>query len=169
MGRLIILNLAAQNHPAPFSPSAGLSLLPDRPFAPTRHIMARIIKAALAYFVTVFGLGFLLGTVRVLLIIPRIGETAAVLLEVPVMLAASWVAARWCVRRFAVPARVAPRLAMGFLAFALVMVAELALALLLFGQSAAQHFNAYRHFAGAMGLAAQLGYALFPALLRRRA
>jgi len=130
--------------------------------------MTQIIKAALAYFVTVFGLGFALGTLRVLLIIPRIGETAAVLLELPVMLAASWVAAGWCVKRFAVPARIPARLAMGLLAFALVMAAELALAVLLFGQSPAQHLAAYRHFAGAMGLAAQLGYALFPALRHGR-
>lgn len=128
--------------------------------------MAQIIKAALAYFVTVFGLGFMLGTVRVLVIIPRIGEAAAVLLELPVMLAASWVAAGWCVRRFAVPARLSTRLAMGFLAFALVMAAELALAVLLFGQSPARYLDTYRHFAGAMGLAAQFGYALFPALRR---
>ncbi|CAN5529523.1 hypothetical protein BH10PSE14_BH10PSE14_19640 [soil metagenome] len=128
--------------------------------------MTRITTAALAYFLTVFGLGFALGTLRVLFIIPRIGETAAVLLELPVMLAASWVAAGWCVRRFAVPPRTSARLAMGLLAFALVMVAELGLAVLLFGQSPAQHFAAYRHFAGAAGLAAQGGYALFPALRR---
>lgn len=54
----------------------------------------------------------------------------------------------------------------GVLAFALVMVAELALAVLLFGQSPAQHLDAYRHFAGLAGLAAQLAYALFPALRR---
>ncbi len=130
--------------------------------------MIRIIAAALAYFAIVFGLGFLLGTFRVLFVIPRIGETAAVLLELPVMLAASWFAAGWCVRRFAVPPRVAPRLAMGLLAFALVMVAELGLAVILFGRSPAQHFAGYRHFAGAAGLVAQIGYALFPALRRAR-
>jgi hypothetical protein len=131
--------------------------------------MTQIIKAALAYFATVFGLGFALGTMRVLLIAPRIGETAAVMLELPVMLAASWVAAGWCVRRFAVPASAGARLAMGLLAFALVMVAELALAVLLFGQSPAQHLDAYRHFAGAIGLSAQLAYALFPTLRRGEA
>ncbi|MDB5673995.1 MAG: putative rane protein [Sphingomonas bacterium] len=128
--------------------------------------MAQIIKAALAYFVIVFGLGFALGALRVLVIIPHIGETAAVLLELPVMLAASWVAAGWCVRHFAVPVDVPARLAVGVLAFALVMVAELALAVLLFGQSPAQHVETYRHFAGVAGLAAQLAYALFPVLRR---
>jgi hypothetical protein len=128
--------------------------------------MTRIITAALAYFLTVFGLGFALGAMRVLFVIPRIGETAAVLLELPVMLAASWVAAGWCVRRFAVPPRISARLAMGLLAFALVMVAELGLAISLFGQTAGEHFAAYRHFTGAVGLAAQLGYASFPALRR---
>ncbi|MEG3143317.1 hypothetical protein U1839_01505 [Sphingomonas sp. RT2P30] len=128
--------------------------------------MTRIIAAALAYFAIVFGLGFLLGTIRVLFVIPRIGETAAVLVELPVMLAASWVAAGWCVRRFAVPPQTSPRLAMGLLAFALVMVAEFGLAVLLFGQTPAQHFAGYRHFAAAAGLAAQGAYALFPALRR---
>lgn len=130
--------------------------------------MTRIVAAALAYFVTVFGLGFLLGAVRVLFVIPRIGETAAVLLELPVMLAASWVAAGWCVRRFAVPPGAAPRLATGLLAFALVMVAEFGLAVILFGQRPAQYLAGYRHFATATGLAAQIGYALFPALRRDR-
>ena len=64
--------------------------------------MTQTIKAATAYFAIVFGIGFVLGTARVLVIIPRIGELAAVLLEVPVMLATSWFAARWCIARFAV-------------------------------------------------------------------
>ena len=46
-------------------------------------------KTALAYRGTIFALGFVLGTVRTLWLAPEIGETRAVLLELPVMLAAS--------------------------------------------------------------------------------
>ena len=126
--------------------------------------MTQTIKAATAYFAIVFGIGFVLGTARVLAIIPRIGEPAAVLLEVPVMLATSWFAARWCIARFAVARNAVPRLAMGFTAFALVMVAEL----VLFGRTPAQHFAAYRHMTAGLGLAAQLAFALFPRLQRPR-
>ncbi|WP_260436069.1 hypothetical protein [Burkholderia sp. Bp9143] len=37
-----------------------------------------------------FAIGFALGTIRVLLLVSRLAETAAVLLEVPLLLAASW-------------------------------------------------------------------------------
>jgi hypothetical protein len=35
---------------------------------------------------------------RVLLIAPRLGETAAVFLETPLILAASWFVCRWCAK-----------------------------------------------------------------------
>ena len=60
------------------------------------------IKAALAYWGAIFALGFVLGTLRVLWIAPQMGETRAVLFELPLMLAASWFAARWLVRRFGI-------------------------------------------------------------------
>ena len=44
------------------------------------------LTLALAYFLIVFGAGFLLGTIRVLLLLPVLGERAAELLEMPFML-----------------------------------------------------------------------------------
>jgi hypothetical protein len=46
----------------------------------------RILKAALLYFAIVFGVGFVLGTIRTLWLVPRLGARAAELLEMPVML-----------------------------------------------------------------------------------
>jgi len=45
--------------------------------------------AGALYALIVFLIGFIFGTVRVLLLAPRLGEIAAVVLETPVMLAAS--------------------------------------------------------------------------------
>ncbi len=50
--------------------------------------MRHASRLGLAYFAVIFGLGFLLGTVRTLLLEPRIGALPAVALELPVMLGA---------------------------------------------------------------------------------
>ena len=55
------------------------------------------------YFALVFGVGFMLGIVRVLVVEPRIGERWAELGEAPLMLTAIILSARLVVRRF--PAR----------------------------------------------------------------
>ena len=51
--------------------------------------MMRQLPAAVAlYFAIVFGVGFLLGPIRVFLLEPRLGATLAVLLEAPLLLIA---------------------------------------------------------------------------------
>src|SRR5579883_2596395 len=59
----------------------------------------RTLEAGLLYFALVFGTGFVLGTVRTLWIVPRLGDRTAELLEAPVMLAVIVAAARWTVFR----------------------------------------------------------------------
>jgi hypothetical protein len=122
------------------------------------------VKAGLCYFAIVFAAGFVLGMLRVLIVIPRIGELAAVLAELPVMLAISWLACGWLVKRFAVPARMPDRLAMGAIAFALLMAAELALSVYVFHRSPAAYVASYLSAPGAIGLAGQIAFALFPLL-----
>lgn len=55
----------------------------------------RIGAAAVLYFLIVFGVGFLLGPVRVFWLEPRLGETIAALCEAPFLLVAMVAAARW--------------------------------------------------------------------------
>ena len=132
---------------------------------------AVVLKAGATYFLVVYALGFLLGTVRVLLVIPRIGETGAVLLETPIILGASWVASRWSANRFAVPAEAAPRLAMGGFAVTLLMLAEIAVSMLAFGRAWTDIIALYRSLPGVIGLAAQAAFAVLPfvqALLKER-
>ncbi len=81
-------------------------------------------KAGLAYFVIVFSRGFLLGTFRVLLLVPAVGERIAVLSELPVILGIAWISSRLLIARFDVAAALIPRLSMSGLAFGLLMICE---------------------------------------------
>ena len=123
----------------------------------------RIVKAGTAYWATVFALAFVLGALRATWIAPRIGATGAVLIEVPVILLASWLAARVFVRRYAVRTK-GEALAMGALAFALLMASEAALAVVI-GDGVAAWLGGMASTSGAIGLAGQVGYAVMPVAL----
>lgn len=118
-------------------------------------------RAAIIYFALVLAAGFVLGAARVMLIAPMWGELPAVMLETPIMLLVSWLVCGSTVRAFAVRGRRAG-LAMGAVAFALLMIAELTLSLLLFGRSAAGFLHAFLTPAGAVGLASQVGFGIMP-------
>ena len=45
--------------------------------------MKKTIKAGIAYFAVVLGAGFILGSIRVPLLVPRLGERIAELIEMP--------------------------------------------------------------------------------------
>jgi hypothetical protein len=84
-------------------------------------------KAACLYFVSVFGAGFVLGLVRVLWLVPRLGVRTAELIEMPVMVMATILAARWVVLCFGgTSVRRAP-LRVGLLAFSLLTATEIGL------------------------------------------
>jgi hypothetical protein len=127
------------------------------------------IVAGIAYFALVFALGFLLGTVRTLIVqyAPSGGRLLGVLIELPIMLAACWFLCRTVIRRFAVAPTVRARAVMGGLAFALLLLAELAVGALLFGRTLGEHFALYREASYALGLAAQMAFGLMPLAQRR--
>ena len=125
--------------------------------------MATAIRAGVIYALIVFLIGLIFGTVRVLLLIPQVGETVAVSLETPLMLAASWFLCRWCVDLLDVPLRVGARAVMGVVAFTVLMLAEFGLSALVFGRSEAEFAASYASVSGAIGLVAQIIFAIFPA------
>lgn len=130
--------------------------------------MATAFRAGLAYFLIVFALGFALGTLRVSFGIPLLGEIGAVLIEIPVLLTAAWFVCRWLIAKFAVPKTMTARLAMGGIAFAVLMIAELAFSVLLFGRTATEYAAGFAHPAAWLGLAAQIMFAAFPVCQLRR-
>lgn len=127
----------------------------------------RALKAGVVYFAIVFAAGFALGTVRVLLLVPQIGELPAALLELPIMVGISWFVCTKLIARHQVPPGASPRLTMGAVAFALLILAELALSLTLFGRSMSAFAESLTTFHGMLGLAGQAVFGLMPVIARR--
>jgi hypothetical protein len=123
--------------------------------------MPAALLAGLLYFATVFAVGFVLGVVRGLVLAPLAGELWAVAIELPVMLGVSWWVCGLLVTRTALPGTVPLRLLMGWVAFALLMLAELGVSLLL-GRTPSDHLATYTRLPNLLGLFAQLLFALFP-------
>ncbi len=97
-----------------------------------------ILHSSLRYFAIVFGAGFLLGMVRIPWLVPKFGVRVAELIEMPIMLAVIYFAARWIVRRPSAPPAPAARLAVGLVALALLLLMEFTLVPWLQGMTIAQ-------------------------------
>jgi hypothetical protein len=119
-------------------------------------------KAGLAYFLVVFAAGFAIGVLRVLFATPRLGETVAVLFELPFMLALSWLACRWLVTSFGVGPALSSRAAMGGVALVLLLAAEFGIASLAFERALADHLQYYRGLPTLLGLVGLIAFAAFP-------
>jgi hypothetical protein len=130
--------------------------------------MMRIVKAGALYFACVFGAGFAFGSVRVPLLVPRLGVRTAELLEMPLMLGVIVFAARWVVRRFELPPTPAARLGTGLLALALALAAEFAFAAWLQGQSVAGYIASRDPVSGTVYAAMLLVFAAMPLWVARR-
>jgi hypothetical protein len=129
--------------------------------------MIRPTLAGMAYFGIVFAAGFALGTIRILVVAPAIGALGGVLLETPLILAASWVACGWLIRGRAWMSGLAARLWMGAVAFLLLIAAETVLGVYGFGRGLTEQAQALARPAGLLGLAGQILFAIIP-LVRRR-
>lgn len=126
----------------------------------------RTLEAGLLYFALVFGAGFVLGTIRTLWIVPRIGPRAAELLEAPVMLAVILATARWTVFRLAVPFTYSARLGMGCFALLLILWAEFGFVLRLRGLSLHAYFATRDWVAGTVYYLLLAAFAVIPVLVR---
>jgi hypothetical protein len=117
------------------------------------------VRAGLLYAFALFAIGFALALVRIPILAPRIGETAAVLVELPLMLIAAWHISRTLVQRLSLPHN--DRLRMGAVFIPTLLLLELLLGLLL-GGTAPTIITGWFAMPGLLGLAAQALAALFP-------
>ena len=130
--------------------------------------MAAALRAGFVYFALIFAAGFILGTLRVFVVLQYLGPSLAVLIELPVILAICWFAAKWIIEKFAVPAVAADRLVMGVLAFVFLILAETILATAGVGQMLVGDLTILATPQGVIGLVGQMFFALFPYLLLRK-
>ena len=112
-----------------------------------------------------FGTGFVLGAIRVPFLVPRLGVRVAELIEMPFMLVAIVLSARYVVRRFALPSTYGIRVSVGFLALALLVTAELLLTLAIQSQTLGQFIASRDRVSGTAYLLMLGVYALMPAIL----
>lgn len=128
----------------------------------------RSLKAGVLYFVLVFGAGFVLGPIRILWLVPRLGERVAELVELPIMLVVIVMSARWVVRRFWLPVAVSSRLTMGGLALALVLLAEFTVVLWLRGLTLSEYFANRDPISGTAYYASLVVFAVMPLFVKRQ-
>jgi hypothetical protein len=125
------------------------------------------LRAGALYFALVFAAGWVLGPIRQLFVVPRLGETAGALLEAPFMLLAMMVAARWTITRLAIAPGLGPRAAVGLVALGLVLVAELAGARWLRGLSIGEYLAKFVSASGGISALLFVVFALMPTLVAR--
>lgn len=127
-----------------------------------------ILKAGALYFSLVFGAGFVLGTIRVLWIVPLTGTRVAELMETPVMLTVTILAAHWVVRRFCLAAAAAGRLSVGLIALGFLLVTEFTVVLWLRGMTIRDYFASRDPIAGTVYFIMLGLFAVMPLLVARR-
>jgi hypothetical protein len=126
------------------------------------------LKAGALYFSLVFGAGFVLGTLRVLEIVPKFGARAAELMEAPIMLLVTIFAARWVVHRLSLPARASVRLGAGFIALGFLLGAEFTVVLAIRHLTISEYIAGRDPVAGTVYIAMLLVFALMPFLISRK-
>jgi hypothetical protein len=131
-------------------------------------VLLRILRLALVYFSLVFAVAFVLGILRVLLLVPRVGAPIAEILELPLIVLWSWIVARWGVRRFGADLGSAGLALAGGLALAAVLALEFALVIGLGGGTPADWYAGRDPLAFGFYLLALGLFAVFPVLARRR-
>lgn len=127
--------------------------------------MTRIFKVSLIYFGVVFGIGFILGTIRVPFIVPALGERTAEIIELPFMLGAVYFAARCITYRYALWSDLTVAFAIGALSALFLLLIEFSVVLWLRGFTVREFLESRDPVAAALYYAAVGLFALMPGLL----
>ena len=128
----------------------------------TGSAVKNTFKGGVLYFALVFAVGIVLGTVRSLWVVPRLGVRTAELMEQPIMLGISILAARWVVRRVGVPPQWQTRLAIGCIALGLMLVVEFTFVVWVRGLTIRAYLETRDPISGAAYFIALGAFALIP-------
>lgn len=142
-------------------------MLPHRSAKPALSAWRAAAFAGVVYTTGVFAIAFCLGAIRVTQLVPRVGALAGVLIEAPFVLAVSWFLSLACIRRFDVGSDSKSRLWMGGTAFACLLLLELMVSVLVFGETVGSFIAKYQSTAEDIGLLMQGVFAAMPWIQRR--
>jgi hypothetical protein len=126
-----------------------------------------VVKAGALYFAVTFAAGFVLGFMRVVWVVPHVGERTAELLETPIMLGVIILAARWVAGRLALASTPTTRLGVGCVALGFLIVAEMTMGVWLRGLTIAQYFAGRDPVAGTVYIVMLGVFAIMPLLVAR--
>lgn len=124
--------------------------------------MKTLLHYSSLYFVIVFSVGFVLGTIRVIFLVPYVGEHTAELSEMPLMLLACFFSARFVASIAGNRISAWQMLAVGMLALLYLLVAELSIVLWLRDLSISEYVESKHSLAGLAYVVSLILYALFP-------
>jgi hypothetical protein len=127
----------------------------------------QILKAGVLYFALVFGAGLVLGTIRILWIVPSFGTRSAELMETPIMLVAAILAARWVARLLSLPRKAGTRLGVGFIALGFMLGAEFTFVLCLRGLTMGEYLASRDPVSGTVYIVMLGVFAVMPLLVAR--
>lgn len=127
----------------------------------------RALQASLLYYIAVLAVGFVLGTIRVLLVVPVLDVRWAELFEQPLMLVASFYLARFAMRRLG-PFAAPRRLAIGAIALVLMVATELGLARFVLGLEPSHYLASRDPVAGMAYVLSLAAFALMPLVAGHR-
>lgn len=129
----------------------------------SRNLIINTIQAALCYSLVVFCIGFLFGTVRLLILRRFLTDWAAVLFELPFILRSSWYVCQRCVRHWNIQTT---KRYMGCISFFLLQLMEICLGYTLLNKTVGEYIQEVIFtFAGFLGLLGQAFFGYMPALV----
>lgn len=88
------------------------------------HGLIQVLKAGTVYFLITIGAGFVLEVIRFQVLALHISERFAEMMEIPNVLLATMIGARWVIDRFILPPLPGIRLGVGLVALSLMIVIE---------------------------------------------
>lgn len=129
--------------------------------------MRVILGFSTPYFLAVFATGFVLGTLRVLVLVDILGERGAELAELPVMALVCALVARYLVDRYRARLTTGRAFFAGGVALLMLLAVEFTVVLTLQGLSVSEYFASRDPVAGAAYAVALFWFALAPLVFYR--
>ena len=127
-----------------------------------------ILIASFLYFLIVFGTGFFLGPIRILVLEPMLGPVAAVHCEVPLLIAVMVTAARWLPAKVRLPMTLTALSLMGVGALVFQQFADFAVGVFIRGLTPSQILATFATPAGAIYALSLAAIVARPVLVHRQ-